>query len=68
MVLRRRRPEMPRPYRTWGYPVTPILFILFSVWLVGNSIRETPAHALNGLGVIALGVPVFGYWNRVRRG
>ncbi len=64
LVLRRRRPDMERPYRTWGYPVTPILFILFAAWLVGNTISAAPRDALVGLGMIALGVPVFWYWKR----
>lgn len=64
LVLRRRRPDMERPYRTWGYPVTPILFILFAAWLVGNTISAAPRDALVGLGMIALGVPVFWYWKK----
>ncbi len=64
LVLRRGRPDMERPYRTWGYPVTPILFILFAAWLVGNTISAAPRDALVGLGMIALGVPVFWYWKR----
>ena len=64
LVLRRRRPDMERPYRTWGYPVTPILFILFSAWLVGNTISTAPRDALVGLGMIALGIPVFFYWKK----
>ena len=64
LVLRRRRPDMERPYRTWGYPVTPILFILFAAWLVGNTINAAPRDALVGLGMIALGVPVFWYWKK----
>ncbi len=64
LVLRRRRPDMERPYRTWGYPVTPILFILFAAWLVGNTINAAPRDALVGIGMIALGVPVFWYWKK----
>jgi APA family basic amino acid/polyamine antiporter len=62
LVLRRRRPDLPRPYRTWGYPVTPVVFILFALWLVGNTVAAAPVDAAVGLGMIALGVPVFLYW------
>jgi len=37
-----RAPQLERPYRTWGYPVTPIVFIAFAIWLVANTIVETP--------------------------
>src|SRR5438128_4530528 len=39
-TLRRKRPDLPRAYRTWGYPVTPILFILAVVLLIGNALIE----------------------------
>jgi basic amino acid/polyamine antiporter, APA family len=66
MVLRRREPGMPRPYRAWGYPVTPLLFIAFALFLVGNTIVETPLESLVGGGLLALGlVFYFGLrWNR----
>jgi APA family basic amino acid/polyamine antiporter len=62
IVLRRRKPAMPRPYKTWGYPITPILFVGFSLWLVGSTIVAAPVDAAIGLGMIGLGVPVFLYW------
>jgi APA family basic amino acid/polyamine antiporter len=63
-VLRRTRPDAPRPYRVWGYPVVPALFILSSVILVGNTLFERPVESLFGLGLVALGVPAFLYWRR----
>jgi amino acid transporter len=45
-ALRRKRPDLPRAYRTWGYPVTPILFILAVILLVGNALVEDLAHGL----------------------
>jgi APA family basic amino acid/polyamine antiporter len=68
LVLRRRKPDMPRPYKTWGYPVTPLLFIAFALWLVGSTIVAAPVDAAIGLGMIGLGVPVFYYWKHVRSG
>lgn len=63
-VLRRTRPELPRPYRTWGYPVVPALFLLGSVLLVGNTLVERPVESLWGLGLVAAGVPAYVLWRR----
>jgi basic amino acid/polyamine antiporter, APA family len=63
-VLRRTRPDAPRPYRVWGYPVVPALFLLTSLVLVGNTLLERPRESLLGLGLVALGVPAYLYWRR----
>lgn len=62
--LRRLAPALPRPYRTWGYPVTPLVFIAFAVWLVANTILETPVESAIGAGLILLGLPGYWYWKR----
>ncbi len=62
IVLRRKRPQLPRPYRTWGYPVTPLLFILSSVFLTVNSLIQTFWNSFVGLALIALGIPVYFFW------
>ena len=64
-VFRRRRPDHPRPYRTWGYPVVPALFILACLLLIGNTLKESPAESFAGLGLVALGLPA--YWMFRRR-
>jgi APA family basic amino acid/polyamine antiporter len=64
VILRRRAPELSRPYRTWGYPVTPIVFIGFAVWLVLNTIVETPKDSAIGVALILLGLPGYYYWRR----
>ena len=64
ILLRRQAPELPRPYRTWGYPLTPIIFIAFAVWLVLNTIIETPKDSAIGAGLIILGLPGYYYWRR----
>jgi len=64
MVLRKREPDLPRPYRTWGYPVTPVLFILFAIYLVGDSFLHTPKDSAIGLGIVLLGVPAYYFWKR----
>lgn len=63
-VSRRKFPDTPRPYRTWGYPWTPVLFILFSVYLVVNTLIENPQDSLMGVGVVLLGVPAYWWWTR----
>ena len=45
-ALRRKRPDLPRAYRTWGYPVTPILFILAVILLIGNALVDDLGHGL----------------------
>jgi len=65
--LRSKAPQVQRPYCTWGYPLTPIVFIAFSVWLVFNTIKETPRDSAVGVGIILLGLPGFYYWRRAGR-
>ncbi|MCL2325786.1 MAG: amino acid permease, partial [Proteobacteria bacterium] len=59
-VLRRRLPHAARPYRCWGYPLTPILFISLSMWMVIFTIIETPWVALSGGATILVGLGL--YW------
>ena len=55
IVLRIKRPGLDRPYRMWGYPVTPILFLLITAWFLGNMIVTRPVPSLAGLGLILTG-------------
>jgi APA family basic amino acid/polyamine antiporter len=64
ILLRRRAPQVARPYRTWGYPVTPLVFIAFALWLVANTIAESPRESAVGAGLILLGLPGYWYWRR----
>jgi APA family basic amino acid/polyamine antiporter len=66
-VLRVRTPDADRPYRTWGYPVTPALFLLGSAWLVVSTLLTTPGRALAGLGLMAAGLPFYWYWTSENR-
>jgi APA family basic amino acid/polyamine antiporter len=63
-VLRRKKPAHPRPYRTWGYPVVPIVFIIGSMAFVANTLMERPMESLAGLGLLALGLPAYWYWQQ----
>jgi APA family basic amino acid/polyamine antiporter len=67
IVLRKKRPDLPRPYKTWGYPVTPILFILAAVFISMNSFINEFRNAVIGLVIILLGVPAYFYWKNKRR-
>lgn len=62
--LRFTRPEHPRPYRTWGYPVVPLLFVAGSIAFVVNTLLERPTESLAGLGLLALGLPAYWYWKK----
>jgi amino acid transporter len=61
-VLRVRQPDLVRPYRTWGYPLTPLLYVAAALLLLGNMLadHQSRVQSLAGLGIIMLGVPA--YW------
>ena len=65
--LRRTRPDHPRPYRVWGYPWVPGIFILASTAFVVNTLVEFPTESFAGLGLLALGLPVYWYSKRQSR-
>ncbi len=62
--LRKKRPDMPRPYKTWGYPVVPWLFILASGGILVNTLIEKPVESLSGIALTAAGVPVYFWWKK----
>lgn len=66
-VLRRRRPDLPRPYRTWGYPLVPLLFLAASVFLLGNYAWRQPYVFLADCALVLSGIPVFVLWTRHAR-
>jgi APA family basic amino acid/polyamine antiporter len=61
-VLRVRQPHLHRPYRTWGYPLTPLVYVAAALLLLGNMLadHQSRVQAVAGLGIIVLGVPA--YW------
>lgn len=91
-ILRRKMPDLERPYRTWGYPVVPIFFLLATALILGMTlwgVREDAVNAfalmahghlrtgfgalarnppLAGIGLIALGLPVYWIWTRIKNG
>jgi len=62
IVLRYKRPDLPRPYKLWGYPVVPILFIAIHLWIVWGSVTENPFESLMGLFIVCLGIPAYLLW------
>src|SRR5213594_4245085 len=68
IVLRRRHPEWSRPYRTWGYPVTPIVYVGVCVIVLVNTLVNQPVESGWGLAILACGLPAYLYWKRRRDG
>lgn len=60
--LRRTRPDAPRPYRAWGYPVVPVVYIAFAVFIEWALLIHRPLRSLAGLGIVAIGVPIYYLW------
>ncbi len=58
---------LPRPYRAWGYPVTPILFVGLSAWMAALAIRDKPAAAWAGIGTLLVSVGLYAVVARRRR-
>lgn len=63
-ILRRKMPDAHRPYKVWGYPVIPAIFIIFCIVLVFNTTITRPREAIFGLTLIFSGLPVYWYLNR----
>src|SRR5262249_54047696 len=59
-IFRRRFPDAPRPYRCWGYPLTPALYVILPAFILTNMFVRQRTEALIGLGFIALGTALYG--------
>lgn len=55
VILRKKEPQLARPYKTWGYPITPLLFLAFSLWLLAYGLYQKPLESSLGLGTLAVG-------------
>jgi APA family basic amino acid/polyamine antiporter len=60
-VLRVREPKLDRPYRAWGYPATPLLFVALSIWMVGHSLIERPTSSIVGLATIVAALALYAF-------
>jgi APA family basic amino acid/polyamine antiporter len=65
-VLRRRQPDLPRPFRVPGYPFVPLLFLAVTAFSAVYAFRQWPGPSAWSLGSILLGIPVYGVWSRLR--
>jgi basic amino acid/polyamine antiporter, APA family len=63
-LLRRKLPEIPRPYKMWGYPYTLLLFLSVSVWFIVNAFFTQPMPSLAALAIAATGFPMYRIWAR----
>jgi APA family basic amino acid/polyamine antiporter len=63
-VLRRKQPDAVRPYKAFGYPILPALYIVMAVWICGVLLRYKPQYTWPGLILVLLGVPVYLVWTR----
>jgi APA family basic amino acid/polyamine antiporter len=66
-VLRRRRPDLPRPYRTWGYPVVPAVFVILAGCLLVNTFWKQRTDSLWGLALVGSGIPAYFLWRLWKR-
>jgi APA family basic amino acid/polyamine antiporter len=67
IVLRKKRPDLCRPYRTIGYPYVPVLFILGASVLLFSTLFDRPRESFMGIGLILLGLPFYFYWKKRRQ-
>jgi basic amino acid/polyamine antiporter, APA family len=65
-LIRRRLPQVEMSYRAWGYPVVPLLFLVTTAWLLISTLITSPVRSLIGLGLVALGLPVYHLMTRSR--
>jgi basic amino acid/polyamine antiporter, APA family len=65
IVLRRKRPELVRPYKVLGYPIVPLLFVVVAIGLLYSTLLESPRESGIGFGIIVAGLPFYFYWKRV---
>ena len=64
IVLRIKQPDLPRPYRTLGYPIVPVLFVGVALALGLSTLQDSPRESIMGIGLILLGLPFYFYWKK----
>jgi len=63
-IYRRKFPDLERPYKAWGYPVVPVIFLLVAMWLLYRTIVDSPWQSVTGLVIIAAGLPFYFFFAR----
>jgi APA family basic amino acid/polyamine antiporter len=66
MIARKKHPELPRPYKTLGYPIVPVLFLLINVWILVYGLLFRTKESLFGVGITAVGLLVYAIDKKVR--
>jgi APA family basic amino acid/polyamine antiporter len=66
-VLRKKRPDLPRPYKAFGYPVIPAIYVLTTITIMVILLIYKPAYTFPGLIIVILGIPVYYLWRRFNR-
>jgi APA family basic amino acid/polyamine antiporter len=61
-TLRKKRPDLPRPYKAWGYPVVPLIFIVALSGILVNTLVRRPVESLAGVALMVAGIPVYYFW------
>ena len=66
-TLRKKYPNLPRPYKTWGYPAVPIIFLIFYSIVLLNTLIRRPVESLAGVALTVIGIPAYCFWRRKSR-
>jgi len=66
-ILRRRAPGLERPYRTWGYPIIPAIFVILSALVLANTLRHQWSDSAWGLALVGSGIPAYLLWRKWKR-
>ena len=67
LVLRRSQPDAARPYKVWGYPLVPVIFLSVTALILVNTLITAPLQTMAGIAVMLLGLPFYAYWQRKQR-
>jgi APA family basic amino acid/polyamine antiporter len=68
IILRKKMPDLPRPYKAWGYPYATLLFVAAAGWFLYNTLVEDPRDAIIGIVLLLVSLPFYFYWTRSRNG
>ena len=63
-TLRKKRPDLPRPYKAWGYPVVPLIFIVALSGILLNTLVRRPVESLAGVALMIAGIPIYFMWKK----
>ena len=66
-VLRMRKPKLDRPYKVWGYPFTPAIFIILNIWILFYTFKTQPFESLIGFGIVIISIGLYFFGNMLKR-